>query len=189
LASDGVIAGMTAAPLSEAAAPAASVSFGYDRTEDRIVGVFAQGETGAKVLLTRRLVRNLIGALAKLLDKSSSLAGRAPAAMRAEVVDMEHRGAVAQIAHAAGFPPQAAAVAARPAPGMLVTRVDVKPQPGGYLLVLLDAAGRDVTVQMQWDDLHRLVGALNQQAAAAQWDLAGGVPWLGQPDDTKRTAV
>jgi len=171
------------------AAPAASVSFGYDRGEDRIVGVFAQGEVGAKVWLTRRLVRNLIASLAKLLDKTSSLAGRAPAAMRAEVVEMEHRGAVAQIANAPGFPPQAAAVAARPAAALLIARVDLKPQPGGYLLVMLDAAGHDVTVKMQWEDLHRLVGALNQQAATAQWDLAGAVPWLSQPEESKRPAA
>jgi hypothetical protein len=170
------------------AAPAATVSFGYDAAEDRIVGVFAQGEEGAKVLLTRRLVRNLVASLAKLLDQSSPLAARAPAAMRSEVVEMEHRGAVAQLASAQGFPPQAAAVAARPSPAMLVARIDLTPQDGGHLLLLHDAGGRNVTVKMQWQDLHRLVGALHQQAAAAHWDLAAA-PWLAPSSEPKRPAA
>lgn len=168
-----------AAGTTAKAAVAATVSFGYSVAEDRIVGLCTQGETSATVLLTRRLVRQIIARLAQLLDQSSPIAGRAPAAMRAEVVQFEHQSAVAQLASSVGpVAAQAPSGAASQSPGLLVARVDLTPQPQGFLLVLSDATGRNVTLRLQWQDLHRLVGALHQQARNAQWDLAQAVPWL-----------
>lgn len=183
---DQLIKDIGATPLQGAAA--AAVSFGYSAAEDRIIGVFAQGETGATVQLTRRVVRQLVAALAQLLDRASPVASRAPASMRAEVVQLEHQSAVAQLT--TGGSSSAArtlSMAARNAPALLITRVNLTQQPSGYLLVVSDAAGRNVTTRLQWQDLHRLLGALHQQADSAKWDLDAAVPWLaaeGSPDAT-----
>lgn len=161
---------------------AASVTFGYSNAEDRIVGVFSQGEASVTLLLTRRLVRPMITRLAQLLDQSSPVAGRAPAAMRAEVVQIEHESAVSQLSTGSGpAAGKALGEAAARAPVLLVARADLTPQPPGFVLVLGDAGGRNVSVRLQWQDLHRLVAALNQQARAAQWDLGEPVPWLAPP--------
>jgi len=161
------------------AQPPATISFGYSAAEDRIIGVCAQGEASATVLLTRRMVRQLIAHLARLLDRSSEMAGRAPAAMRAEVVQFEHQSAVAQLSTGTGAAAaQTLSRAASQAPALLVARVDLTPQPPGFLLVLSGAAGRNVTLRVQWQDLHGLVAALHQQASGAKWDLDEPVPWL-----------
>jgi len=163
-----------------AAAPqAASISFGYSVAEDRIIGVCSQGDASVTLLLTRRLVRSLIARLAKYLDQSSPMAGRAPAAMRAEVVEIEHQSAVAQLATASGpAAGRALGEAAARGAALLVARADLTPQPPGFVLVLSDANGRNVSVRLQWQDLHRVIGALHQQARAAQWDIGEPVPWL-----------
>lgn len=163
-------------------AAAASVTFGYNSGEDRIVGVFSQGQTSVTLLLTRRLVRPIIARLAQLLDQSSPVAGRAPAAMRADVVQIEHQSAVAQLAMGTGpAAGRALGEAAARGPALLVARADLTPQPPGFTLVLSDASGRSVSVRLQWEDLHRLVAALNQQARIAQWDLGEPVVWLASP--------
>jgi hypothetical protein len=156
----------------------ATASFTYSAAEDRILGQFAQGNAGATVLLTRRLVRQVISRLAQLLERSSPIAGRAPAMMRAEVVQFEHESAVAQLATTNRPAPGTVGAAASQAETLLIARVDLTPQPPGFVLVLSDAAGRNVTLRLQWQDLHRLVGALHRQACVAQWDLAEAVPWL-----------
>jgi hypothetical protein len=171
-----------AAGASTAAAAPTTVSFGYSAAEDRIVGVCTQGETSATVLLTRRLVRQVIARLAQMLEQSSPIAGRAPAAMRAEVVQFEHESAVAQLSIGTGpAPTKALGAAASRASGLLVARVDLTTQPQGYVLVLSDGGSRNVTLRLQWQDLHRLLGALHQQARGAQWDLAEAAPWLAPP--------
>jgi hypothetical protein len=165
------------------AAAATTLSFGYSAAEDRIVGMFRQGSAGASVLLTRRLVRQLIAQLARFLDQASPVARRAPAAMRAEVVQIEHHSAVAQLARSSD---PAAAKEIRAAdvrgPALLVTQVNLAPRGSGFLLQFGDAEGRAVKLRLQSADLHRLVGALRQQAQTAQWDLADAVPWLAQPE-------
>ena len=166
-------------------AAALTVSFGYSAAEDRIIGVVAQGETRATVMLTRRLVRRTIARLAELLDRSSPMAGRAPAAMRAEVVQIEHQSAVSTLARGSGaVAAKAMGEAASRSPRLLVTQVSLTPQPPGFVLVLAGAGGRKVTLRLKWQDLHRIVGALHQQARDAQWDLADTVPWLAPPETT-----
>jgi len=166
------------------AAAAATVSFAYSTAEDRIIGVLGQGEAVARVMLTRRLVRQTMARLAQLLERSSPMAGRAPAAMRADVVQIEHQSAVAQLATRRGEAAvQALNAAARRTPALLVTQVNLTPSPPGFLLMLGGAGGQSVTLRLQWRDLHRLLGALRQQARKAEWDLADAVPWLAPPSE------
>lgn len=179
---------VTSKPPSEAAGGGASpamISFGYSAVEDRIVAVIARDNSGATMLLTRRLVREAIPSLWRFLERSSPLAQRAPVAMRAEVLQTEHQGAVAKLATGRGLPPPAAAVA-RQSPARLVVRLDVVPDGEAYVLAFADAGGGQVRVRLAWQDLHRLVGALHRQAASARWDLAAGAPWVaGQPSGSR----
>jgi hypothetical protein len=166
------------------AGTAVAVSLTYSPLEDRLVGIFGEGERGVTVLLTRRLVRQTITRLAQLLERSSPMAERAPAAMRADVVQIEHQSAVAQLATRTGEAAvQALNAAASRAPALLVTQVNLTPSPPGFLLMLGGAGGHSVTLRLQWRDLHRLLGALRQQARKAEWDLADAVPWLAPPSE------
>lgn len=173
-----------------AGAAAVTLTFGYSAAEDRIVGVCAQGDVSGTVLLTRRLVRQIIARLAQLLNQSSPVASRAPASMRAEVVQIEHQSAVAQLSCGSGPAAlKSLGDAAARSPGMLVTRVDLTPQGNGFLLVFGAADGRNASLRLQWQDLHRLVAALNLQARNAQWDFAEAAPWLAQPQASSPAAA
>ncbi|WP_164550267.1 hypothetical protein, partial [Devosia equisanguinis] len=79
--------------------PVSGLTIAYSAVEDRLV-VWLRGQEQQLVplLFTRRLSALLINGLAGILARSSPAAAQAPAALRDDVILMEHQGAMAQSA-------------------------------------------------------------------------------------------
>jgi hypothetical protein len=156
------------------------LTLSYDETEDRIRLDCADGSQAVRLLLTRRITRQLVRGFAETLATSSAVVARAPADMRREALVIEHMSAVmAPPADTPSGGPQK-----RPDEGGdrlaegLVHRVDVEVTPTIFRLLFHSAAGVPVTLSPGRGDFHRLLASLAKLAGQAGWDLGGEADWL-----------
>ena len=167
--------------MEEPPAPPAigQVSLGYSSKEDRLVLWLGRGDGAAALFLTRRLCALLINGLAGILERSSSVAAQAPAAMRDDIVLMEHQGAMAAASVRPASPDSLPPVtAAGPAP-MLVETVNITTTPGAFRLVFRpspDGAGPELALSRA--DLHLVLDMLKRQTELAEWNLPLAPGWL-----------
>jgi len=159
-----------------------SLSFAYNESEDRLVllTTSAAGENLA-LLFTRRLTNRLINGLAGILEKSSAAVSQAPAAMRDDVIMLEHHGAVSTLTDQA--PAEPSAVPAPPpssvqAPVHLVTSVDVKTTPAHFEVVLKNTEQPLALFTASRAEIHRIVDVLGRHARDADWAIKPEAAWL-----------
>ena len=164
---------------------AASLRVGYLEAEDRLP-LLAADAAGLAVhaALTRRLTERLVNGLAHLLEQSSAVAVQAPAAMRDDIILMEHQTAL----YGAGAPTGEAAEQADEPPALpvpqLVTALDISITPANFEIRM--RAGETALIHLSLDRLqvHRLVEVLGQRAEAAAWSIPVGAAWM-EPGQTK----
>lgn len=165
------------------------LDMGVDPVEDRVFLMVHTIEHGRRiVLLTRRMTRVVLGHIAKVMERTSEAASRAPSDQRQEVLRMEHMGALSTAAPAApgqdAASDPAEAMPPEPVPAFLATEVKVRVGGDGSLLLAVlgprrpapegAAPAPDPVCALPLDraSAHRLLGLLNDKAEAAQWDLS-----------------
>ena len=157
-----------------------SLTIQFDAVEDRMVFVARSAEAEQRLLLTRRLVFELLSFLARQLQQTETEARIAPAGMEQEVLAMKHVRALEQVRHTQGGKP-APPVSRAPKPACLVTKIELQDTAAGRLIVFHDlhaAAGRLMVDPAQQ---HWLVGRLAVHARRAGWGDPLPLPaWLEQ---------
>jgi hypothetical protein len=154
--------------------------------EDRvIVAADISPEQELAMLITRRMLRNLVTALAKVVtDRAASMG-----AMRDTILDFEHSSSVAA-AVAGGHirdenrqPEQGKQLAA---PLSLVQEVKVLSKKDGGLSLVFDNREQVLTIEVAADRIHVVIETFLKIADRAGWDFPPIASWL---DGAKEAAV
>lgn len=181
------------------------LDLGYNKTEDRLV-LLARLKDGRRrmVLLTRRLLRQLLADYARALKGTSETVAKARAGDQDEVLRMEHIGALAQTQHGE-TDGQTASDAATPGDGArpdtmqaeelyLATGVRISGNTQALRIGFVGtaragtsasgASAEEPVCALQADraTAHRLLALLNKQASQAGWGLEREADWLASAD-------
>lgn len=172
------------------------LDMGVNPQEDRVVMIARTHAQGSRViLLTRRMMIQLLGHYSDLMKRTSPAVARAPSAQQLEVLQMEHVGAlIAGGSQATPAPASDAAAtpqeAPRPAESVhLVTEIRLQVSDTHLILGFMGqsrhAIGVDETridpvaaATMDRAEAHRFLAMLNDKAREAGWGLEGLCPWL-----------
>lgn len=143
-----------------------TLTLGYEPEADRLV-CRIEWHRGARVLmLTRRLTRRLIAALARRLESAAG-----------DEVTFAHLAAVAEAR--GGASGRASGTGTRmPDGSVLVTTVRITPGRERLHVTFVDAARQGYRIAMTRAAAHRLLDTLYRKSVAGDWDLDGEVPWL-----------
>ena len=152
--------------------------------EDRVllaVDISPQHELA--MLITRRLLRNVVTALAKMVTERAGAMG----AMRDTILDFEHSSRVAS-ALAEGHirdenrnPQEAKQLAA---PLRLVQEVKVVSKKDGGVSLVFDNREQMLTLEVAPDRVHVVIETFLKIAGRAGWDFPPIAAWLEGPKDT-----
>ena len=165
--------------------PRTSLACGYSSQQDRLVLTVGDDETRRSIHFTRRLTSKLINALAHILERSNEVVGKVPAALRDDVILLEHiqalgRGSPTRNQQTAPASPSgpAAGAPARTGTAHLAVKVTIAPTPQGFHLVLFGRAGALLQARMNRDELHRFLELFRGHADKAGWNLVMESAWL-----------
>lgn len=162
------------------------ITFGYHDVEDRLRLVCSNEEKSRCLLLTRRITRRLLSSFAKVLATSSAAAARAPAAVRQEVLVLEHFSSLHdETGHGKmqDGPTETPPDAPPPPPPVdlgtaVVWKVDVTIEPRLFKLVFHSTEEALVSLTLTRGDFHKLLSLLDHLAETAEWDIAAEAGWL-----------
>lgn len=146
--------------------------------EDRVVVVVdVPPQNELAMLLTRRLLRNLVSALAKLITDRAAQMG----ALRDTILDFEHSNSVAA-ALAEGHmrdenrnPQQSKPLAA---PLRLVKEIKLLAKKHGGLSLVFDNREQVLVIEVASDRIHMVIETFLQIAERAGWDFPPIASWL-----------
>lgn len=159
-----------------------TLRMGFLNVDDRLLIDFVHADRTETMLVTRRILRRIIIAIADVLARSSPVVARVPASHKSEMLAWEHLSAL-QPEGEAGGGAQESAPQRRPAPPWnLLTKLDINTQPNNFHLRFEDGAGMLVAMAMNRAELHRLLANLRQLARHAEWDIDSEVGWLVEAD-------
>ncbi len=173
------------------------LEMGFNPTEDRVVMIARTHSAGVKViLLTRRIMGQLLGHYAELMKRTSPAVARAPSQHQDEVLHMEHVSALMSNTGAPAAPgPQPPA----PQPDAggdpvqqsvhLATEIRMQMNDAHLMLGFIGPArfppATDETLiapiaaaTMDRSEAHRFLALLNDKAKEGGWGLEGLCPWL-----------
>ena len=153
---------------------ATTVSVCYLQQDDRLALDCADGTRRIRLILTRRLTRRLLNACIGLLERSSAVLAKTPAALRSEVIGMEHLSALKRAAPAPAPP----GPALRDLGSVLVTQIDLQTAADAFS-ILLQSDGEPVArLALSRSILHRTVALIDEWAERAEWDIGSRTGWL-----------
>ncbi len=192
--------------MSENAQPAAetltfssivALDMGFNPPEDRVVMIARTHDGGRRIiLLTRRIMMQLLSYYADLMKRTSPAAARAPSQHQNEVLQMEHVSALASAPAPTPSSPDAAGHSdGGSAPEQVVETVhlvtEIRMQVSdtqlmiGFIGPRRHAADADeatiapiAAATMDRAEAHRFLAMLNDKAREAVWGLDGLCPWL-----------
>lgn len=170
---------------------ATKLGVGYSDLEDRLVLMLRTRSHGVRgVLVTRRMMRVLLEHYADTLKRTSTTAARAPAAVRDEVLRMEHVGALsgAPLDKPAG-PGPTDGPADGPAPLWVAVELTIVAEAGTIIIAFVgqqrhtaqgDGSVNEPVVALTLDrrDAHRVLHLLVRKSREAGWDLDRHAAWL-----------
>jgi hypothetical protein len=163
----------------QASPTAGQISLGYSTREDRLVLWLGTGDGAKTLLVTRRLCALLINGLAGVLARSSAVAAHAPAALRDDVVLMEHQGAMAAAVVGPADAEQLPSLSSGASAAMLVETVNINVTPAAFRLVFRPSPqGDGPEITLSRSDLHMVLEMLKRQSELAQWNLPLEPGWL-----------
>jgi len=146
-----------------------TITFVYKTREDRVLAAVNSGKPEAwSCWLTRRLVLALLERVTNLLANTSSLAQRAPADIRGELVAFEREAAIAQTDKAMTHTP-AEDLKTSGAVTELVERVTISSQKDTFQLELRGEAGGGAAASVSRAELQRILQMLQTEAGKADW--------------------
>ena len=171
------------------------LEMGFNPTEDRVVMLGRTHSAGVRViLLTRRMMGQLLSHYAELMKRTSPAVARAPSAHQNEVLQMEHVSALMSGASAAPAPTPVpvegeASVEPPQQTAHLVTEIRMQVNDAHLIIGFIGPArftpGADETLiapiaaaTMDRAEAHRFLALLNDKAKEGGWGLEGLCPWL-----------
>lgn len=170
-----------------------ALDMGINQPEDRVVMIARTQAAGRKIiLLTRRMMGQLLGNYAELMKRTSPAVARAPSAHQNEVLQMEHVSALITAAPPAPTPDSAAADEPSDQQAEtvhLITEIRLQVTDShlmiGFIGQRRHAPGIDenandavAAATMDRTEAHRFLAMLNDKAREAMWGLDGLCPWL-----------
>ncbi|HYC02731.1 MAG TPA: hypothetical protein VED40_05525 [Azospirillaceae bacterium] len=169
---------------------ARTITFSYDEGEDRVL-VNCKAEDPERLetlMLSRRMVRNILRTCAGILAQSSERAGRTPSGYREDVLAMEHLGAVASSSqHQSSLPPMQAVPTQEVEHRHLVLQLDIDSRAdGGYMLRFHDRTGMCVATGVTRVEMHHVLDALVGLSRRGEWGLDAEAGWLASAGEALR---
>lgn len=159
-----------------------TLRMGFLNADDRLLIDFVHIDRTETMLVTRRILRRIIIAIADVLARSSPVVARVPASHKSEMMAWEHLSAQ-QIQGEGGAAGEEPAAPPRPSqPWQLLAKLDIHTRPDLFDLRFEDGGGLLVSLAVNRAELHRLLANLRQLARHAEWDLDTEVGWLVEAD-------
>lgn len=159
-----------------------TMRMGFLDTEDRLLMDFVYPDQTLSMLVTRRIIRRAIQAIADLLAQSSPVLARVPASHKTDMLVWEHLSALQFEGGEAGEGGEQAGARHSTPPWQVLVKLDIKTEPSSFSLRFEGRGGAVVTMAMSRPELHRLLASLRQLARHAEWDLDSGIGWLVEAD-------
>lgn len=162
----------------------------YVTEEDRIVvAVDISPEHELAMPMTRRLTRNLLGAMAKMAsDKGqASVPAGTPPLVRDTILDFEHSQSVAAAVaegHMRNETPREKPPT-MPMPMRLVHEVKLVPRNNGGIALVFENGEQQLILEIAPERIHMVIETFVQMAERAGWDFPPMASWL----DPAKTAV
>lgn len=146
-----------------------SVTFAYEKREDRILAVINAGRSDAwSCWLTRRLVRGLLERAEEFLASTSALARRAPADVRGDLVAFEREAAMAKTAKGMSRTP-ADVLKASGAAAALAERLTISSRGNSFRVELRGQDKSGAAGMLARAELQRILQMLQTEVAKADW--------------------
>jgi hypothetical protein len=146
-----------------------SVTFVYDAREDRVLAAINSGKPEAwSCWLTRRLALLLLERAVNLLASTSTLAQRAPADIRAELVAFERDAAIAKTARAMSYTP-ADVFKTSGTTAELVERMTISSQGDNFRVELRGETGGGAAGVVTRAEFQRILQMLQTEVAKTDW--------------------
>jgi hypothetical protein len=146
-----------------------SITFVYKTREDRVLAAINSGKPEAwSCWLTRRLALLLLEHTANLLANTSSLAQRAPADVRGELVAFEREAAIAKTAKAMSHTP-AEVLKSSGTAAELVERMTISSQGDKFQMELRGETGGGAAGVVTRAELQRILQMLQIEVAKGDW--------------------
>jgi hypothetical protein len=157
----------------------------YIADEDRILlSVDLSPQHELAMPLTRRLTRNLLTALAKIVAERGEAAAGGNPMMRDTILDFEHNQSVANAVAEGNMRNESVEKPPAVAP-MLVREVKIVPKPDGGFALVFDNSAQLLTLEVAADRIHMVIETFVQMAERSGWDFPPIASWL----DPAKTAV
>lgn len=157
--------------------PSGAFHMRHDAQEDRVlVLIDVAPDRHYAMALTRRLLKQLLGALADMRARVRSGAAD-DAARRDAVLGFEHAHAVAR-GFSSGETRRSEPVKALVAAPRLIREIKLTPRPDRGVVLVFDDRDKSATIELDPDRLHSFMAALLDIAATAGWDLPRIAAWL-----------
>lgn len=160
----------------QASAPRYNVR--YVATEDRLlVSIDIPPDREFAMSLTRRLAKQLIGALATIHAKRREAETPANPTVRDTVLGFEHQAAVGAAVSGGDARKNTAAKTLIAVP-RLVRTVKITPKPDGSAVLVFDEGEKYLTLDLTPQRVHLFIAAILDIAGTAEWDLPPLATWL-----------
>jgi hypothetical protein len=156
------------------------MNISYDPLEDRLLLRITAGEPGSldeyRIWLTRRFVQVIWKVLNQAIATEAVTDPRVPKESAGALREFKQAAALAEADFSTPFEAESARTPLGPDP-LLISKIQVRQQPDGQLLLLETAQGRSVNLTLNTSLIHSFQKLLADQTLKAQWDLSlGTVP-------------
>ncbi len=154
------------------------MNISFEPAEDRLLLRITAGEPGNldeyRIWLTRRLTQIIWKILDQAIASEPVTDPRVPQESAGALREFKQAAALAEADFATPFAAESARTPLGPAP-LLVTKIQIRQQPGGHLLILETAQGRFVNLALNTGLIHSFRKLLADQSLKAQWGLSLGM--------------
>ena len=147
----------------------------YSETEDRLIVSIDDEEQ--VIALTRRLTREMVKAIAKLVAQQKSPATGGNALVRDTVLNFERSKAVTE-AYADGSARRSQRKSSDAALSKLARAVDISAKKSGGATLVFRDSGNLLTLALDARGIYVLISAIVDIAVIAGWDLPEMAAWL-----------
>lgn len=154
-------------------------SLKYLPEEDRLLlSMEINPEQEWAVLVTRSLIKKLLGALASILENRPSQATGQSGHLRHSILQFEHSTAVDVSAARGETRKEERPARTLLAPPRLAREIKLTPKEDGSVVMIFDDGDRNLTVDLTAARVHVFIGIVLELAGGAGWDFPTIASWL-----------
>jgi hypothetical protein len=160
----------------------------YTVDEDRILlSVDISPDTELAIPITRRMTRNLVAALAKLVSERAGTGATNNPLVRDTVLDFEHSKSVADAVASGNMRDETRkkplTMSAKP-----VREVNIVPKANGAIALVFDNSEQLLTLDVARERIHIVISTFIRMAERAGWDFPPIASWLEASKNVADTA-